>query len=63
MKYKGKTNIYKINVEKEKELAGIFRIQSIPTFLFIPVNGKPSLSPGFHPKAQLEKQIEEKLLK
>ncbi|MGB4122851.1 MAG: thioredoxin domain-containing protein, partial [Bacteroidales bacterium] len=34
--YKGKVVIYKINTQVEKELAAIFKIQSIPSFLYIP---------------------------
>ncbi len=30
--YKGKVVIYKINTQVEKELAAIFKIQSIPSF-------------------------------
>jgi thioredoxin 1 len=29
-----------VNTEEEQELAGMFGIQSIPSLLFIPVNGK-----------------------
>ena len=41
--YSGKVDFYKIDVDKEKELAQTFGIQSIPTFLFIPVSGKPNI--------------------
>jgi len=44
--YSGKIIIYKIDVQKEKELAGVFGIQSIPAFLFCPVQGNPSMSAG-----------------
>ena len=44
--YEGKIHIYKIDTEKEKELAGVFGIQSIPAFLFVPKNGKPTMSNG-----------------
>src|SRR5574340_1273625 len=37
--YKDKLVIYKVNTEKEMELASVFGIQSIPTFLFIPAEG------------------------
>lgn len=50
-------NIFKINVDEEKELASAFGIQSIPTMLFIPVNDDPSISSGMLSKSQLESII------
>ncbi len=44
--YEGKIHIYKVDTEKEKELAGVFGIQSIPAFLFVPQDGKPTMSNG-----------------
>jgi thioredoxin len=44
--YAGKIYIYKVNIDKERELAGLFGIQNIPTFLVIPMKGKPSLTSG-----------------
>ena len=44
--YEGKIYIYKVDTEKEKELAGVFGIQSIPAFLFVPQDGKPTMSNG-----------------
>ena len=44
--YKGKIQVYKIDTEKERELAGVFGIQSIPSFLYIPVEGKPVMMAG-----------------
>ncbi|MBQ0008460.1 MAG: thioredoxin [bacterium] len=61
--YKGKIIIYKVNTETERELAGAFGIQSIPTLLFCPKNGKPSISKGLLPKETLQKAIETNLLK
>ena len=61
--YKGKIIIYKINVDKEKELAGAFGIRSIPTMLFVPQTGTPMMSQGALPKEELVKQIDSFLLK
>ena len=61
--YKGKIIIYKINVDKEKELAGAFGIRSIPTMLFVPQTGTPMMSQGALPKEELVKQIDNFLLK
>lgn len=44
--YSGKVYIYKINIDKEPELAGLFGVKNIPTFLIIPMKGKPSISSG-----------------
>lgn len=44
--YQGKVRIYKINTDEQRELAGLFNINSIPAVLFIPKNGKPQMSVG-----------------
>jgi thioredoxin 1 len=51
--YAGKINFYKVNVDDEPELAGIFGIRSIPSMLFIPTEGKPKMSVGALPKEAL----------
>jgi thioredoxin 1 len=61
--YKGELVIYKVNTEKERELSSLFGIQSIPTFLFIPVNGDPMMQPGAFPKKVFQQVIEEKLIR
>jgi thioredoxin 1 len=52
--YEGRLNIYKINTENEPVLAGAFGISSIPSILFIPVDGEPGMSMGAMPKQQLK---------
>ena len=44
--YAGKIVVYKIDTEKERELASVFGIQSIPAFLYIPAKGKPVMMAG-----------------
>ena len=44
--YAGKVTIYKIDTQVEQELASVFGISGIPAFLYIPVNGKPTMSSG-----------------
>ena len=44
--YKGKVRIYKVNTDEQRELAGLFNINSIPAVLFVPKNGKPQMSVG-----------------
>lgn len=60
--YAGKIDFYKVDIDKEQQLAATFGIQSIPTFLFVPVNGKPTLLTGAMPKEEFEKAVCEKLL-
>ena len=61
-KYEGKVKIYKIDTEKEKQLASVFRIRSIPAVLFIPKEGKPEMQTGALPKESYIEIINTKLL-
>ena len=61
--YNGQINIYKVDVDKSPELAAIFGVRSVPTLLWIPMEGKPSVSQGALPKSQLESIITNTLLK
>ena len=60
--YSGKIYIYKIDTDREQELAGLFGIRSIPSILFIPMAGQPQMATGALPKAELKKAIDEFLL-
>ncbi len=60
---KGQVNFYKVNTDEEQELAGAFGIRSIPSLLFIPIEGKPMMAAGALPKNELVKVINENLLK
>ena len=53
--------IYKVDTEKEQELAGMFGIQSIPSLLFVPVEGQPQMAMGALPKDSFEKAISDVL--
>ena len=53
---------YKSDTEKERELAYVFQISSIPQVLYIPVDGQPVLLKGLYPKEQIVKIIDEVLL-
>lgn len=44
--YSDKILVYKINTDQERELAKVFNITGIPAFLYIPVNGKPTMMAG-----------------
>ena len=60
--YEGRLRIYKINTEKEGELSELFGIRSIPSFLFIPMEGMPMMQAGAFPKKVFKEVIEERLL-
>ncbi len=59
--YGEKLNIYKVNTEEQKELAGVFGIQSIPSLLFIPKEGQPQMAMGALPKETFKQAITEVL--
>ncbi|MER3499593.1 MAG: thioredoxin [Chitinophagaceae bacterium] len=61
--YEGKLVIYKVDTEKELELSSVFNIRSIPSLLFIPLEGNPMMQDGALPKNILQQVIDEKLLK
>ena len=62
-KYADKIIIYKVNVDKEKELAKEIGINSIPTLIFVPKEGEPQIMIGAKSEEELEKVINEYLLK
>lgn len=55
--YDGKIVVYKVDTEAETELTRNLGISGLPTLLFIPSEGKPSVSMGFVPKETLKKAI------
>ena len=61
--YGDKIVIYKIDTEKEQELAAAFGIRSIPSLLFVPMNDKPQMTQGAMGKADFKKTIDSLLLK
>lgn len=56
--YKGKLYVYKIDTEKEEALSSIFSIRSIPSILFVPMEGKPQMTQGALPKTSIKEAIE-----
>lgn len=60
--YKGKVEIYKIDTEKEQELSAAFGIRSIPSLLFVPLEGEPQMAQGALPKDALKSAIDDVLL-
>ena len=61
--YDGEIYVYKIDTEKEQELAQAFGIRSIPSLLFVPMNEQPQMVMGALPKSELKKAIDDILLK
>ncbi len=55
--------VYKIDVDKEPELARMFGVQSIPMFLFIPMNEQPQVAMGALPRKSFKEAIDTFLLK
>ena len=50
-------DFYKVNTEEQNELAATFGIQSIPSILFIPVEGMPQMALGALPKETFKEAI------
>ncbi len=61
--YDGLIYIYKVDTDKEQELASAFGISSIPTLFFIPMGEAPQIAQGALPKSELKKIIDKVLLK
>jgi thioredoxin 1 len=60
--YAGKIIVYKVDTDVERLLSQNMGISSLPTLLFIPVNGQPQVSMGALPKETLVKAVNEVLL-
>lgn len=61
--YDGKIDVYKVDIDRQEELAALFGVQSIPTFLFIPMGGDPQKVVGAMGKGQFEEVIKKVLIK
>ena len=59
--YEGTIDIYKVNIDDEEELAEIFGIRSVPTLLFVPLQGDPKRAMGAMPKSELRNLINKML--
>jgi thioredoxin len=60
--YKDSIYVYKVDTDKEQELSALFGIRSIPSVLFIPMEGAPQMSVGAMPKSGFEKAVHDILL-
>lgn len=61
--YAGKLYIYKVDIDQESDLTANFGINSVPTFLFIPMNENPQMAVGMLSKENLIQTINSILLK
>jgi len=61
--YEDDIYIYKIDTEKEQELAAVFGIRSLPSILFVPMGEQPQMVAGALPKESFEEAIQDILLK
>ena len=56
--YGDKIQIYKVDAEKNRELAAAFGVSAYPTMVFIPMDADPAGARGLLPKEELERIIE-----
>jgi len=61
--YDGQIYIYKVDTDAEQQLAAEFGIRSIPSLLFVPMDGSPQMAQGALPKDAFKQAIDEVLLK
>ena len=56
--YGNKLQVYKINTDKNPQLANLFKIRSIPTILFVPADGVYKQIVGYRSKQQFEEIVQ-----
>ena len=61
--YKNKVDFYKVNTEKQMEMAQLFGIMSVPTLVMMSKKTKPVSIPGIARKESLSEMIDEFLEK
>ena len=61
--YDGKIVIYKVDIDKNRNLAKSFNVSSIPAILYIPLTGEPVMTVGSRDKGKFQSEIETVLLK
>ena len=60
--YDGEIYVYKVNVDEETNISEAFGIRSLPTILYVPMDGMPQAVMGAAPKAKLKDAVETILL-
>lgn len=53
--YDGKVDFYKVDVDKQQELAAMFGVRSIPSLLFIPLEGTATDASWRHESHELQR--------
>ena len=62
IEYSGRIVIYKVDTQVERELASVFEVSGIPAFLYIPMEGIPSMKSGIaRSKADTKKMFKERI--
>ncbi|MGC8866447.1 MAG: thioredoxin family protein [Bacteroidales bacterium] len=56
-KYQGKVDFYKVNTDNEQEVAKVFGISTIPSFLWIPKEGEPQMTAGIAPGVEATRKM------
>lgn len=56
--YKDSVDFYKVDTDQNRDLIRIYGINSIPTFMFIPVKGEPIIKKGVLSKDQFKELID-----
>ena len=61
--YCGRVKFYKVDIERDRVLGRVFEASSIPTVVYIPVEGNPTITRGLMAKENFEQIINSYLLK
>ena len=61
--YRDEIYVYKVDVDQCEAVADAYDIRSIPTTFFVPMTGRPVKMVGAISKREIERQIDEVLLK
>jgi len=59
--YEGRLNVWKVDTDVQAEIAREFKIQSIPSILFIPLIGEPRMHTGALSKTAFQEIIKDEL--
>ncbi|UGQ15773.1 MULTISPECIES: thioredoxin [unclassified Borrelia] len=57
--YGDSIDFYKVDTDREQEVSMALGVQSLPTIMFIPVEGKPKVSVGYLQKDTFEDTIKD----
>ena len=55
--YDGRIVIYKVDIDKNRNIANAFNISSIPAIMYIPLNGEPVMTVGARDKGKFKSEI------